>query len=294
MFGYVKILAPELRMREYEAYRAVYCGLCRAMKTETGSLSRLFLSYDFVFLALARSICAGERLSCEGFRCPLRPTKKRAFAKLSPSLSYSARAAAVLTEAKLLDDIADEKGIKRLRARVCLPFAAHAAKKAALPELREKVSGYMKSLSQTERENNGSLDSAADAFGELLGDIFAYGAADGDRDDLYALGHAAGRFIYAADAADDAPDDAAHGRYNAVISLYGRLPDENEKKDMFDALTASLIPLGEAAERITGRGGCATETEILRNIVYLGISAEARRAIFSPGVKPGERKHPHK
>ncbi|MFT9057020.1 MAG: DUF5685 family protein, partial [Ethanoligenens sp.] len=28
MFGYVKPFKPELKIREFEAYRAVYCGMC--------------------------------------------------------------------------------------------------------------------------------------------------------------------------------------------------------------------------------------------------------------------------
>ena len=36
MFGYVKTVRGELRIREYEYYRASYCGLCRAMGKCTG------------------------------------------------------------------------------------------------------------------------------------------------------------------------------------------------------------------------------------------------------------------
>ena len=31
MYGYVRTHAPELKVREQEYYRAVYCGLCRTM-----------------------------------------------------------------------------------------------------------------------------------------------------------------------------------------------------------------------------------------------------------------------
>ena len=60
MFGYVKPHNPELRMRDYECYRAYYCGLCRAMGKCTGQCSRMTLSYDFVFLAAVRCYLAGE------------------------------------------------------------------------------------------------------------------------------------------------------------------------------------------------------------------------------------------
>ena len=52
MFGYIKIAKPELKVKEYEMYKAVYCSLCRELGKSYGFLSRLTLSYDFTFLAL--------------------------------------------------------------------------------------------------------------------------------------------------------------------------------------------------------------------------------------------------
>ena len=54
LFGYVKPVARELKVKEYEFYKATYCGICRAMKKHTGTLSNIMLSYDSVFLALVR------------------------------------------------------------------------------------------------------------------------------------------------------------------------------------------------------------------------------------------------
>ena len=56
MFGYVKPVPAELLVKEYEFYRATYCGICRSMKKHTGSLSKVTLSYDSVFLALVRML----------------------------------------------------------------------------------------------------------------------------------------------------------------------------------------------------------------------------------------------
>ena len=52
MFGYVRACKPELKIKEYETYKAVYCSLCRLMGREYGLWSRFTLSYDFTFLAL--------------------------------------------------------------------------------------------------------------------------------------------------------------------------------------------------------------------------------------------------
>ena len=49
MFGYLQIDKAELKVREYEAYKAVYCGLCRQLGRDYSFLTRLALSYDCTF-----------------------------------------------------------------------------------------------------------------------------------------------------------------------------------------------------------------------------------------------------
>ena len=34
MFGYIVVHKPELKVREYETYRASYCGLCHSLKKQ--------------------------------------------------------------------------------------------------------------------------------------------------------------------------------------------------------------------------------------------------------------------
>jgi hypothetical protein len=52
MFGYVTAYKPELKIKDYEAYKGVYCTLCKEMGKEYGLLSRLLLSYDGAFYVL--------------------------------------------------------------------------------------------------------------------------------------------------------------------------------------------------------------------------------------------------
>ena len=61
MFGYVVVDKTALRIREYDYYRATYCGLCHAMGKCTGCASRLTLSYDVTFLALVREMLEGTQ-----------------------------------------------------------------------------------------------------------------------------------------------------------------------------------------------------------------------------------------
>ena len=78
MFGYVKPEKSELLVREYEFYRATYCGICRAMKKHTGALSNISLSYDSVLLALVRMCFVPKgAIKAEKRRCIAHPLKRR-------------------------------------------------------------------------------------------------------------------------------------------------------------------------------------------------------------------------
>ena len=86
MFGYVRAYKPELKVKEYELYRASYCGLCRSMGKCTGQCSRMTLSYDFAFLAIFRFALLGGELSFDKKRCLAHPFEKRAYVKDNPTL----------------------------------------------------------------------------------------------------------------------------------------------------------------------------------------------------------------
>ena len=107
MFGYVKPYVPDLRVRENEMYRALYCGLCRSMGKCTGCLSRFTLSYDFVFLAALRTALCKDEIKVRAHRCFVHPLKKRPAVESSDALKYSAACSAVLCRAKLADDVRD-------------------------------------------------------------------------------------------------------------------------------------------------------------------------------------------
>ena len=80
MFGYLQIQKSELLVREAEAYKAVYCGLCRQMGKDYSGLTRFTLSYDCTFYAM---FLMSLNRSCKGFkdgRCTCNPLKKCKFA----------------------------------------------------------------------------------------------------------------------------------------------------------------------------------------------------------------------
>jgi hypothetical protein len=60
MFGYIRPVQSELKVKDAELYKALYCGLCRVMKKEVSSVLPLSISYDYVLLAAVRAGLSGE------------------------------------------------------------------------------------------------------------------------------------------------------------------------------------------------------------------------------------------
>ena len=305
MFGYVRPLVGQMLVSENEFYRALYCGLCRAMGRHTGCASRFSLSYDFVFLCAYRAVIEGVPFTVETHRCPVHPVKPRQMVRDNAVLAYASSAAAVLNAAKIEDDIADESGKKRLAARILSPTVQSVRRRAVGVEaLDNAVRTHLVTLSALERDRCDSLDTTARVFGELLGDIFAYGLSGTAARISRTVGEAVGRFVYVTDAADDAPDDAKTGAYNPILCLYSGAPQDTAalfeertvkdragkertgkrlRKDIAESLyTAVLTDLSrlQNALELIDFSRCQKETAgIVKNIAYLGMPAELRRVL---------------
>ena len=221
MFGYVRPYLPELRVREENYYRALYCGLCRSMKKTVGRLSTLSLSYDFVFFLLCRLALTGETPATERKRCIAHPFRRREIALTGESGELAARVSAILTYDQLRDDLRDEGFKKRLRARLLLPIFRRAKRRAGLPELDAEIRRCLDTLDRLEREHSPSPDFAAESFGELLGAVFAYRLSGNSARILFEIGRHTGRFIYLADAAADYENDRRSGNYNPLVLVNG-------------------------------------------------------------------------
>lgn len=282
MFGYVKAYQPELKLRENEFYRAVYCGLCSSMKDLTGAFSTFSLSYDMVFLILCRLAASGDRYEVKLGRCRMNPLKmkKRPVMSDGAELRYAAAVAALLTECKLEDDAADEKGVKRAAKRMLLPGSKRRLVRAKVPtELEERVRTKLSELYALEAQKPNEISSLAELFGELLGDIFAYGFDGATARILYEIGRGTGRYIYILDAADDAEDDIKCGRYNPVDAVYGSLT-ESARDELLSVIKLELAPSASALELIEVPDGGYPETlDIAKNIIYLGMPKEAERVL---------------
>ena len=272
MFGYVKPVASDLLVREHEFYKATYCGICRSMKKHTGTFSNVTLSYDSVFLALVRMAYIPD-LECrtELRRCIAHPAKRRPMLEENEATEYTARAFAILTHYKLLDDISDEKLVKRAAVSLARPITSHAVSLADLSDLEAIVADRLAKITELERAKCTSIDEPAELFGQLLGEIFSYGYEGEARLVSYECGLHLGKFIYAADAAEDYEKDAKSGSYNPYVIQYGGAPLTDENKQSIKTgliLECSRI---EAAVNLMPFEGKATIENIIKNVIYLGL-----------------------
>ena len=108
-------------------------------------------------------------------------------------------------------------------------------------------------------------------FGELLGEIFSYGYSGEARLVTYECGLHLGRFIYAADAAEDYEKDRRSGSYNPYLLAYGGADLTAENRSSIKRgllLECSRI---EAAINLMPFEGKATIENIIKNIIYLGL-----------------------
>ncbi len=272
MFGYVKPVQAELLVKEYEFYKATYCGVCRSMKKITGALSNVLHSYDSVFLALVRMLyIPDEEISARKGRCVAHPVKPKAMLNTNAATDYTARAFAILTYHKLKDDINDERLARRMATNMLRPIYASAGKRADLSELSRTAEEKLGAITALEEAKHIGIDEPAGLFGELLGAIFSFGLDGADARITYQCGYHLGKFIYAADAAEDYEKDRASGSYNPYVLMYeGRLLSDENRRTIKCALLLECREL-ESAVNLLPFGKRVTIENIINNIIYLGL-----------------------
>ena len=272
MFGYVKPRESDLLVKELEFYKATYCGICRAMKRHTGALSNITLSYDSVFLALIRMIyLKDEDFGVVKARCVAHPIKRHKMLKENEAIEYTARVFALLAYHKLKDDKKDEGFCKRAVLLPVTPITKRGAKKANLSELSDVFSAKLSALSEIEERGEASVDLAATTFGELLGEAFAHGFSGNDARILYQCGYHLGKFIYAADAAEDYEKDKKRGKYNPFVLIYGGKELSREDKQAIKTGLILECRELESAVDLLPFGDKVNIENIIRNIMYCGL-----------------------
>lgn len=273
MFGYVRPATGELRVKEYNTYKAFYCGLCKCSGKCISCSARFTLSYDFVFLALLRIALSGEKAEFGTGVCMAHPLKKRPYLKNNTQLEYCASASALLTYHKVRDDISDEKGVKKIAKTLLLPHAAHMRKSAGLSGLDSLTEELLKELNDIEKRHSPYADEGAEIFGNLLGEYGAYALPDGNARIGREICFRIGKWIYFTDALDDFERDKKSGTYNPLtLSCETK---EDALATLRTSLSKELSCAGSALSLIDCERGIYN---ILENIITKGLPEITEKA----------------
>lgn len=265
MFGYIKPYKPELRIKEYEMYRAFYCSMCKELGKNYGIFARFTLNYEFVFLALLKSSLNDNKCEAVQKRCTFNPAKKCNFCKTpGEEFEFSAAAAMMLLYYKLLDNLRDEKGIKKIKYLPLKPMFKANYKKAKekYPQIDKIFSTYDAEQQAVEKSESINIDAAAEPTAIMLGALFKMCSNNVSQQRvLERLGYCIGRYIYILDAAADFKKDTVSGAYNPFKNT------ENIRENAERQLYFSINEAVNAFELLT----VYKFKNILGNIVGLGL-----------------------
>lgn len=288
LFGYIKPYKPEMKMKEFDTYKAVYCGLCKQLGKVYGPFARLTLSYDFTFLSMV-SLSLSDK--CGGFRmekCVANPLKKKPCMVPCGDLTLSASAAMIMFYYKLKDNIQDSGIGGRIKAYLLLPFAAAARKRAKKlhPELEEIVGTCMQEQYEVEHSDSDSIDRAAEPTAKALSQIFErLSEHHAQRRVLSRLGYLVGRYVYLIDALDDLEDDIKTGSYNILY--------RKAQKDGTEQLSEIRTYAQGVLNLTVGQIAAAYELldlkrykTILDNLIYLGLHQSLKAVLEKGTSKP--------
>ncbi len=284
MFGYVKAYQPELRIKEFELYKAVYCSVCRGLGKKYGVISRLSLSYDFTFLTLLYLSLRDGCLPTERRRCVCNPLKKCNYVCQQEIPAFPLAAAEIMLYYKLLDNISDEGFLKGLFYRLLRALSAKGYRAASreFPELECVFKEYFEKQRQLEEKNSQNMDEAADPTAEMLSRLFVLCAPDEERRALQRMGYCMGRWIYLMDAAADLREDLRKKRYNPLSGEAAGAEDITAflKGRMERELNFCVTEAAAAFELLDIK----RFKNILGNIVCLGLET-SQKQVFSKESK---------
>lgn len=277
MFGYVRPNTAELKTKHLALYRSVYCGICRCGGKHISVFTRFLLNYDFVFLAVVRLAITGEEYVIKPRFCPY-TLKRRPTMEPNESLKFTSAAFGSLVYYKGLDDTADEKGIKRLIARITLPFLRSMAKRSEsmYPGIGDTVRIPLERLSAFEKEGCSVPDQVAECFAQVTAGISSFGLEGADARVAYDIGYHIGRFIYLADALDDRYKDEKNGNYNPLLLSFGGTKGIEEN---IEFLRRTLLDSGAAISRSYALSDGNGFDEIVYNVAGYGIQEAADKVI---------------
>ncbi len=277
MFGYVNIDKPNIMFKDYDTYKAYYCGLCKTLGTHHNSqLMRFSVNFDITFLTLLAHNYRKVTPTFTKGRCIAHPVGNKFYIVDNNEVQECITDINVmLGYYKLDDDVYDNNNAIKAMGKA---FFSGKYKKVAkkYPALDEILKENYYKLRQLESEKCTRLDLLADKFATILVAVGEVACKKTD-DNLKKLCYNLGRWIYIIDAYDDLEKDIAGGVYNP-LAVDGQL-DDNKRAKIRETVEYSLqhainsiIESYDAMEISVSEGA-------LSNVIYCGLQARTNMVL---------------
>ena len=244
MFGYVRYDLPNLRIKDFMLYKALYCGLCKSIGASCGQRARLSLTYDVTFLSALLHNMTGADICVERQNCFEHTIRKRPIAAVDALTMELGALNTVLTYYKLADDITDGSGGRVKRAWF---KKGYKRAKKQYPALVSRIETFVREQAAVEKKRSPSPDEAAEPTAALMKDLCAHFMKEATTPAAEELFYAVGKWVYLIDALDDYEKDLKKKRYNPFVLSYGaasraELMEKNgqEIAFLFDTLFYSM------------------------------------------------------
>ncbi len=280
MFGYIQPLKPELKLKEYEAYKGYYCGLCKQIKENYTNAARFMLNFDCAVLYLLFGSLSDAAPKIFTERCIANPFKKRIVVR-SGEAEYAAAVNMLLGYAKIKDNVRDDK---KASAKAAALFFKRVGKraKAKHAELSKEIEKRLDNLFCLEASRCTQIDTVADEFANILAAVFSMAPFefldDAAKRTLRHFGYNLGRWIYLADAICDVETDMKNNNYNVFVERFSKNSDNirrDAKEEAEFNLKYSLCEACKAYELLDIK----RDKPLLDNIMYLGLAKKTQDVI---------------
>ena len=244
MFGYVRYDMPNLFIKDFSLYKAMYCGLCKSIGASCGQMARMGLSYDMTFLSALLHNMTGTDVKIERQNCFEHAIRKRPIACVDGLTEELGAFNTLLVYHKLSDDERD--GEKKRGRRLWFGRGYRRAKKR-YPALTALVEEFMREQERAERAEETSPDRAADPTARMMRDVSRHFLGEKASESSDELFYALGKWVYLIDALDDYDKDKKKGGFNPFVRTYGSADKKTLMKEhgddvgfLFDTLFYSL------------------------------------------------------
>jgi len=275
MFGYVKTDNPNMIVKDTVLYKAMYCGLCKAIGKSCNQKSRLCLNYDLTFLSLFCHNVLDVDVKIEKKHCAIHPLKRRPITMVDELTMRIARLNVILAYFKCQDDVMDSKKGRLKRSLFKSGYKKAKRKEAGFDMAVSRMYQDLRALEERETD---SIDMIADPFGIMMQSIVKGLLNDKYTEEIGQFSYYLGKWIYLIDAIDDFDKDKKKNNFNVFINLFADAKDKCELMALHgdfikDVFNQTLYLISQSASAIKYN----FNHDLIDNIVYLGLKKETHR-----------------